>query len=58
LGGRLKTAIISSIRIDARLEVFTGVKIQAEVFWVVIPYSVAGGYQLHLHPEDGGRKVL
>jgi hypothetical protein len=28
-----------------RFEVFTAVKIQAEVFWVVTPCSVAVGYQ-------------
>jgi hypothetical protein len=43
-----------------RLEVFMVVMIQVEVevFWVVMPFSVAAGYQcfrgpscLHLHPE-------
>jgi hypothetical protein len=35
-------------------EVFTVVKIQDAVCWVVTPCSVAVGY----NPEDGGRKVL
>jgi hypothetical protein len=30
---------------DERFEVFTVVKIQVEVFWVVMPRSVAVGYQ-------------
>jgi len=29
----------------ARFKVFTEVKIQVEVFWVVMPYSVVVGYQ-------------
>jgi len=29
-------------------------KIQVQVLWVVMPYSLAVGY----HPEDGDRKVL
>jgi hypothetical protein len=43
-----------------RFEVFTAVKIQVEVFWVMTPYSVVsrGPLCLHLHPEDGGSKVL
>jgi hypothetical protein len=39
-----------------RFEVFTVVKIQVEVFWVVIPCSVAVRYQC-FGGEDGGRKV-
>jgi cephalosporin hydroxylase len=38
---KTKTAI-SDI---ARFQIFTAVKIQVEVFWVVTPYSVAVGYQ-------------
>jgi hypothetical protein len=57
----------SFIRGNARFEVFTAVKIQFEVFWVLTPSSVVG-YQrfggpccLHLQgevPEDGGSKAL
>jgi hypothetical protein len=50
-----------SIWCEARFEVFTAVKVQVEVFWVVTPYSVVIGYHrfrgqccLHIHPEDGG----
>jgi len=46
---------------DARVEVFTPMKIQVKVFWVVMLCSIAIGYHcfgepqcLHLHPEDGG----
>jgi len=48
-----------------RFEVFTAVKIQAKVCWVVMPCNVMAGYQhfggscyLHLHPEDRGSMVL
>jgi hypothetical protein len=34
------------------------VKIQVEVFCVVLPCSIAVGYCFHLHPEDRGSKVL
>jgi hypothetical protein len=44
-----------------RLEVFMAVKIQTEIFWVVMPCSVVVGYQhfrgpccLHLHNEVTG----
>jgi len=52
---------------STRFEVFTAVKIQVEVFWVVTPCSVAVGHQrfgggglcsLHLYREAGGRKIL
>jgi hypothetical protein len=43
-----------------RFEVFTAVKIQVEVFWIVTPCRFVVGYQhfrgirrLRLHPEDG-----
>jgi hypothetical protein len=43
---------------DARFEVFTVVKIQIKVFWIVMPCSFVVGYQcfggpfcLHLHSE-------
>jgi hypothetical protein len=49
----------------ARFEVFTVLTNQIKVFWVVIPCSVAIGYQcfrepcyLHFHPEVRGIKVL
>jgi hypothetical protein len=49
----------------ARFEVFTVVKIQFEVFWVVITCGIAVGYKylgrpccLHLLSEVGGNKVL
>jgi hypothetical protein len=45
----------------ARLLVFTVVKIEVEVFWVVTPCHVVVGYHhfggpycLYLHPKDGG----
>jgi hypothetical protein len=45
--------------LDARFKVFTAVKIQVEVFWVVTPCSVVVGRQrfetpcrLHLQGED------
>jgi hypothetical protein len=31
-------------KFDARFKVFTAVKIQVKVFWVVMPHSVAVGY--------------
>jgi hypothetical protein len=48
---------------DVRFEVFMAVKMQVEVFWVVMPCSYAAGYQcfrkpccLHLYTEDGRQK--
>jgi hypothetical protein len=41
-----------------RVEVFTAVKIQVEVFWVLKPCSVVLGYQLQLHHEDAGSMDL
>jgi hypothetical protein len=35
-----------NIHIGERFDVFTAVKIQVEVFWVVTPYGVVGGHQL------------
>jgi len=49
----------------ARLEVFTPMKFQVEIFWVVTPFSTVVWYQrfkgpccLHLHPECGGSMEL
>jgi hypothetical protein len=49
---------------DVKFEVFIAVKIQAEVFWVVMLCNVVVGYQcfrgpccLHLH-QYGGSKVI
>jgi hypothetical protein len=45
-----------------RFEVSRVVKIQVEVFWIVMLCSVAVGYQYaggpSLHPEDGHSMVL
>jgi hypothetical protein len=41
----------------SRFEVFTALKIQVEVFWVVTLYIVVAGYQRFqrsMLPEDGG----
>jgi hypothetical protein len=49
----------------ARFEVFTAVKMQVEVFWVVTSRSVVVGYQrfggpccLHLHGNEGSHRGL
>jgi hypothetical protein len=48
---------------DVRCEAFTVVKMQAVVFWVVTPWSVAAGYQQFIGPQSrwgigevGGRR--
>jgi hypothetical protein len=37
---------------DLRFEIFTAVKIQVEVFWVVMPCSVVVGYQPRRPPLE------
>jgi hypothetical protein len=43
---------------QARFEVSTAVKSQAQVFWVVTPLNIALELQRHGGPEDGSRKVF
>jgi hypothetical protein len=42
---------------DAKFEVFTAVRFQVMVFWVVTPCIDVLRY-LHLHGEDGGSMVF
>jgi hypothetical protein len=46
----------------ARLEVFTAMKIQIEVFWFVMPCSDVVGYKSfgvsEPHPQDGGSMAI
>jgi hypothetical protein len=57
------------VKFEGRSEVSMVVKIQVRLLWIVMPYSVAAGYQccggsccLHLqgslHPEYEGNKVI
>jgi hypothetical protein len=55
----LGNRVVNKRNTDARFEVFTAVKIQIEVFYVVMPRSVVTGYQrfgglccLHLQGDD------
>jgi len=55
----------SNIHVHARFDLFMVVKIQVKVFWVVMLWSHAEGYQcfrgpcsLHIQSEDGGSKIL
>jgi hypothetical protein len=54
--------ILNFINYFVRYEVFTAVKIQVEVVWVVTPCGVAAGYHYFGRPcyipEYGGSKVL
>jgi hypothetical protein len=43
---------------EARFEIFTAVKIQFEVFWVVTPFHRSMLPPSSLHPEDGGSKFI
>jgi hypothetical protein len=53
-----KNTDLKKLHLNGGFEIFTALKIQVEVFWVVMPYSVVVGHQhfrepccLHLQGE-------